>query len=62
MRVLKRITGAFNGAFINLLLMLFYAFGIGLGAFIKLFFRKKKAGNTYWARVDTQQNDLNSPY
>jgi hypothetical protein len=41
MRVLKRITGAFNGAFINLLLMLFYAFGIGLGAFIKFFSEKK---------------------
>lgn len=62
MRAFKWITNTFNSTFVNILLALFYGVGIGSGAVIKSFLRKRRTSGSYWEREDAVRSDLNSPY
>jgi len=62
MKQIKELVKVFNNVFIQIILVVFYIFGIGLGALLHAVFIKKKQTQTYWQNVKNEGVDLSSPY
>ncbi|PIY69249.1 hypothetical protein COY90_01645 [Candidatus Roizmanbacteria bacterium CG_4_10_14_0_8_um_filter_39_9] len=62
MKKIRQIIKLINQCVSNVVLAVFYVFGIGLGHLIYSLFKKKRDDKSYWITSDNNNVDLSSPY